>query len=154
MCVIRVLNIINTNVLIFQYISETEEGSRVARKEERLNLFSLDPDIPVRLQKNYILYLTPAWVSFCYMNRLHCLGKGNFLLFWDVRKECFVLKVLRSTRTEYGNSASVQPFDEKLGRRLMISCRSLNLTLQGCVNEADTEPITNVRCHILLTHLP
>ncbi|XP_051718056.1 dedicator of cytokinesis protein 10 isoform X4 [Ctenopharyngodon idella] len=81
-----------------KYISETEEGSRVARKEERLNLFSLDPDIPV----------------------------------------------LRSTRTEYGNSASVQPFDEKLGRRLMISCRSLNLTLQGCVNEADTEPITNI----------
>ncbi|XP_067221956.1 dedicator of cytokinesis protein 10 isoform X1 [Chanodichthys erythropterus] len=81
-----------------KYISETEEGSRVARREERLNLFSLDPDIPV----------------------------------------------LRSPRMEFGDSASVQPFDEKLGRRLMISCRSLNLTLQGCVNEADTEPVTNI----------
>lgn len=64
--------------------------------------------------------------------------------FWDVRKECFVLKVLRSLRMENGDSASVQPFDEKLGKRLMISCGSLNLTLQGCVNEADTEPVTNV----------
>uniref|UniRef100_A0A8C1P4I3 Dedicator of cytokinesis 10 n=1 Tax=Cyprinus carpio TaxID=7962 RepID=A0A8C1P4I3_CYPCA len=74
------------------YISETEESARAARGEERLNLFSLDPDIPVRLTA----------------------------------------------------SASVQPFDEKLGKRLMISCRSLNLTLQGCVNEADTEPVTNI----------
>ncbi|XP_056126721.1 dedicator of cytokinesis protein 10 isoform X2 [Rhinichthys klamathensis goyatoka] len=79
-----------------KYISETEEGSRSARGEERLNLFSLDPDIPV----------------------------------------------LRSLRMENGDS--VQPFDEKLGRRLMISCGSLNLTLQGCVNEADTEPVTNI----------
>ncbi|XP_077063674.1 dedicator of cytokinesis protein 10 isoform X2 [Siphateles boraxobius] len=81
-----------------KYISETEEGSRAARGEERLNLFSLDPDIPV----------------------------------------------LRSLRMENGDSASVQPFDEKLGRRLMISCGSLNLTLQGCVNEADIEPVTNI----------
>uniref|UniRef100_A0A8C1KVB2 Dedicator of cytokinesis 10 n=1 Tax=Cyprinus carpio TaxID=7962 RepID=A0A8C1KVB2_CYPCA len=77
-----------------KYVSETEESARAARREERLNLFSLDPDIPVRLT--------------------------------------------------FGESASVQPFDEKLGKRLMISCRSLNLTLQGCVNEADTEPVTNI----------
>uniref|UniRef100_A0A8C2JC95 Dedicator of cytokinesis 10 n=1 Tax=Cyprinus carpio TaxID=7962 RepID=A0A8C2JC95_CYPCA len=74
--------------------STRQESARAARREERLNLFSLDPDIPVRLP--------------------------------------------------FGESASVQPFDEKLGKRLMISCRSLNLTLQGCVNEADTEPVTNI----------
>uniref|UniRef100_A0A8C1NX34 Dedicator of cytokinesis 10 n=1 Tax=Cyprinus carpio TaxID=7962 RepID=A0A8C1NX34_CYPCA len=74
--------------------STKQESARAARGEERLNLFSLDPDIPVRLT--------------------------------------------------FGESASVQPFDEKLGKRLMISCRSLNLTLQGCVNEADTEPVTNI----------
>uniref|UniRef100_A0A672MF34 Dedicator of cytokinesis 10 n=1 Tax=Sinocyclocheilus grahami TaxID=75366 RepID=A0A672MF34_SINGR len=98
------LHMINTDVVMFQYISETEESARAARREERLNLFSLDPDIPVRLS------------------------------------------VLRSPRME---SASVQPFDEKLGKRLMISCCSLNLSLQGCVNEADTEPVTNVRSHVL-----
>uniref|UniRef100_A0A8C1Z0D4 Dedicator of cytokinesis 10 n=1 Tax=Cyprinus carpio TaxID=7962 RepID=A0A8C1Z0D4_CYPCA len=78
-----------------KYVSETEESARAARREERLNLFSLDPDIPVRL--------TASRLS------IDCI-----------------------------------PFDEKLGKRLMISCRSLNLTLQGCVNEADTEPVTNI----------
>uniref|UniRef100_A0A8C2EUI5 Dedicator of cytokinesis 10 n=1 Tax=Cyprinus carpio TaxID=7962 RepID=A0A8C2EUI5_CYPCA len=71
-------------------------------------------------------------------------GISLWLLFWCVRSACFVLKVSRSPRMEFGESASVQPFDEKLGKRLMISCRSLNLTLQGCVNEADTEPVTNI----------
>uniref|UniRef100_A0A673Y8G6 Dedicator of cytokinesis 10 n=1 Tax=Salmo trutta TaxID=8032 RepID=A0A673Y8G6_SALTR len=70
-----------------QYISETEELVRSARREERLNLFSLDPDTP-----------------------------GH----------------------------PVRPFEEKLGRRLMIACRSLNLTLQGCVNETETGPVTNI----------
>uniref|UniRef100_A0A671M9Z3 Dedicator of cytokinesis protein 10-like n=1 Tax=Sinocyclocheilus anshuiensis TaxID=1608454 RepID=A0A671M9Z3_9TELE len=81
-------------------LSDSKQGEclqstklRAARGEERLNLFSLDPDIPVRLT---------------------------------------------------AGSASVQPFDEKLGKRLMISCCSLNLSLQGCVNEADTEPVTNI----------
>ncbi|TRY92073.1 hypothetical protein DNTS_029041 [Danionella cerebrum] len=78
-----------------KYVSETEEGSRAARAEERLNLFSLDPDIPV----------------------------------------------LRSTGSD---CTSVQPFDEKLGKRLMISCRSLNFTLQGCICEAESEPVTNI----------
>uniref|UniRef100_A0A3Q1CW16 Dedicator of cytokinesis 10 n=1 Tax=Amphiprion ocellaris TaxID=80972 RepID=A0A3Q1CW16_AMPOC len=63
-------------------------GIRSARREERLNLFSLDPDTPV--------------------------------------------------------SIKVRPFDEKLGRRFMITCRSLNLMLQGCVNETETGPVTNI----------
>uniref|UniRef100_A0A673N6A5 Dedicator of cytokinesis protein 10-like n=1 Tax=Sinocyclocheilus rhinocerous TaxID=307959 RepID=A0A673N6A5_9TELE len=90
----KALLIINADVVMFQYISETEDSARAARGEERLNLFSLDPDIPVRLT--------------------------------------------------FGDSASVQPFEEKLGKRLMISCRSLNLSLQGCVNETDAEPVTNI----------
>uniref|UniRef100_A0A3P8YJA4 Dedicator of cytokinesis 10 n=1 Tax=Esox lucius TaxID=8010 RepID=A0A3P8YJA4_ESOLU len=87
-------------LFLFQYISETEEGVRLARREERLNLFSLDPDTPV----------------------------------------------LRSPRGEYpgGGGPTVHPFEEKLGRRLMITCRSLNLTLQGCVNETETGPVTNI----------
>uniref|UniRef100_A0A8C5HBS2 Dedicator of cytokinesis protein 10 n=1 Tax=Gouania willdenowi TaxID=441366 RepID=A0A8C5HBS2_GOUWI len=83
-----------------QYISETDEGVRSARREERLNLFSLDPDTPV----------------------------------------------LRSPRTEHSLSGdtSVRPFEEKLGKRFMLTCRSLNLMMQACVNENDTGPVTNI----------
>uniref|UniRef100_A0A8C7GCQ6 Dedicator of cytokinesis 10 n=1 Tax=Oncorhynchus kisutch TaxID=8019 RepID=A0A8C7GCQ6_ONCKI len=83
-----------------QYFSETEEVVRSARREERLNLFSLDPDTPV----------------------------------------------LRSPREEYprGEGLPIRPFEEKLGRRLMIACGSLNLTLQGCINETETGPVTNI----------
>eukprot|EP00063_Salmo_salar_P094229 XP_014069064.1 PREDICTED: dedicator of cytokinesis protein 10-like isoform X2 [Salmo salar] len=88
------------NPELAKYISETEELVRSARREERLNLFSLDPDTPV----------------------------------------------LRSPRGEHprGEGHPVRPFEEKLGRRLMIACRSLNLTLQGCVNETETGPVTNI----------
>uniref|UniRef100_A0A673AVC9 Dedicator of cytokinesis 10 n=1 Tax=Sphaeramia orbicularis TaxID=375764 RepID=A0A673AVC9_9TELE len=82
------------------YIAETDEGIRSARREERLNLFSLDPDTPV----------------------------------------------LRSPRTEHpsADNTSVRPFEDKLGRRFMVTCRSLNLMLQGCINENETGPVTNI----------
>uniref|UniRef100_A0A4W6EC14 Dedicator of cytokinesis 10 n=1 Tax=Lates calcarifer TaxID=8187 RepID=A0A4W6EC14_LATCA len=60
-------------------------------REERLNLFSLDPDTPVS-----------------------------------------------------GFSTPVRPFEEKLGRRFMVTCRSLNLMLQSCINETETGPVTNI----------
>ncbi|KAG7268881.1 hypothetical protein CRUP_032988, partial [Coryphaenoides rupestris] len=69
-------------------------------------------------------------------------------------------KVLRSSHVGSavgGDSAPVRPFEEKLGRRLMLSCRSLSLTLQGCVNETETGPVTNGRkmsadFHVDLNH--
>ncbi|KAK1790469.1 hypothetical protein P4O66_014004 [Electrophorus voltai] len=85
------------NPELAKYISETEETVKADRREERLNLFSLDPDTPV----------------------------------------------LRSPR-DGGDVRNIRPFEESLGRRLMIYCQSLNLTLQGCVNESETEPITNI----------
>uniref|UniRef100_A0A8C8E0N2 Dedicator of cytokinesis 10 n=1 Tax=Oryzias sinensis TaxID=183150 RepID=A0A8C8E0N2_9TELE len=58
-------------------------------REERLNLFSLDPDTPHSSSDN----------------------------------------------------KPVGPFEEKLGRRFMITCKSLNLMLQGCVTETENGPI-------------
>lgn len=63
------------------------------------------------------------------------------------------LQVLRSPRTEHSLSdgAPVRPFEEKLGRRFMIICKSLNLMLQGCVTESESGPVTNVRKGYILT---
>uniref|UniRef100_A0A8C5C5Y8 Dedicator of cytokinesis 10 n=1 Tax=Gadus morhua TaxID=8049 RepID=A0A8C5C5Y8_GADMO len=80
---------------IDEYISETEEAVRSARREERLNLFSLDTDTPVRTVSG-------------------------------------------------GEAGSARPLEERLGRRLMLSCRSLGLTLQGCLNEAEAGAMTNI----------
>uniref|UniRef100_A0A8C5AC63 Dedicator of cytokinesis 10 n=1 Tax=Gadus morhua TaxID=8049 RepID=A0A8C5AC63_GADMO len=79
-------------------IDETEEAVRSARREERLNLFSLDTDTPV----------------------------------------------LRSPQAAGGEAGSARPLEERLGRRLMLSCRSLGLTLQGCLNEAEAGAMTNI----------
>uniref|UniRef100_A0A673ARM9 Dedicator of cytokinesis 10 n=1 Tax=Sphaeramia orbicularis TaxID=375764 RepID=A0A673ARM9_9TELE len=83
-------HILHNASFLFQYIAETDEGIRSARREERLNLFSLDPDTPV------------------------------------------------------SDNTSVRPFEDKLGRRFMVTCRSLNLMLQGCINENETGPVTNI----------
>ncbi|XP_072557852.1 dedicator of cytokinesis protein 10 isoform X3 [Paramormyrops kingsleyae] len=88
------------NPELAKYISETEEQVQDARADGRLNLFMLDPDMPV----------------------------------------------LRSPRGEgqAGEAVAVRPFEEKLGRRLMIRCHSLTLTLQGCVSDTENGLSTNI----------
>ncbi|XP_031429853.1 dedicator of cytokinesis protein 10 isoform X10 [Clupea harengus] len=85
------------NPELAKYITETDEIVRAARREERLNLFSLDPDTPM----------------------------------------------LRPLRVDAGG-VSARPYEDRLGRRLMITCQALGLTLQGCVNETDNGPVTNI----------
>uniref|UniRef100_A0A8C5ABD2 Dedicator of cytokinesis 10 n=1 Tax=Gadus morhua TaxID=8049 RepID=A0A8C5ABD2_GADMO len=46
--------------------------------------------------------------------------------------------------TKGQSAGSARPLEERLGRRLMLSCRSLGLTLQGCLNEAEAGAMTNI----------
>ncbi|XP_016887624.1 dedicator of cytokinesis protein 10 isoform X2 [Cynoglossus semilaevis] len=87
------------NPELAKFISETDEGIRSARREERLNLFSLDPDTPV-------------------------LGNPH--------------------HHHSSENSPVRPFEEKLGRRFMVYCRSLNFLLQSCINENELGPVTNI----------
>ncbi|CAF97479.1 unnamed protein product, partial [Tetraodon nigroviridis] len=111
------------NPELAKYISETDERIRSARREERLNLFSLDPDTPVSKGHSTPLQQLPSSLYPCHQPQ-----------------------VLRSPRAEHSSveNGAVRPFEEKLGRRFMVTCRSLNLMLQGCISESETGPVTNI----------
>uniref|UniRef100_A0A7N6AXM4 Dedicator of cytokinesis 10 n=1 Tax=Anabas testudineus TaxID=64144 RepID=A0A7N6AXM4_ANATE len=64
----------------------------------------------------------------------------------DLPTKVFTVKAAEKKleRHSLNENTPVRPFEEKLGRRFMITCRSLNLMLQGCVNDSETGPVTNI----------
>ncbi|XP_042194969.1 dedicator of cytokinesis protein 10 isoform X2 [Callorhinchus milii] len=87
------------NSELAKYIEETEETIRLSRNEDRLNLFSLDPDIPA----------------------------------------------LKTQKSDYSlNDLSVKPYEERLGKRIRVMCKSLTLNLQACVTDHESGQITNI----------
>lgn len=43
-----------------------------------------------------------------------------------------------------GIEPDVKPFEERFGRRIMVSCHDLTFSLQGCINEKNDGVLTNV----------
>lgn len=43
-----------------------------------------------------------------------------------------------------GIEPDVKPFEERLGRRVMVNCHDLTFSLQGCVSEKTDGVLTNV----------
>lgn len=43
-----------------------------------------------------------------------------------------------------GIEPDVKPFEERFGRRIMVSCHDLTFSLQGCISEKNDGVLTNV----------
>ncbi|XP_062901937.1 dedicator of cytokinesis protein 10 isoform X1 [Mobula hypostoma] len=82
-----------------KYIAETEETIKLSRNENRMNLFSLDPDIPIHKAQRLDIAV---------------------------------------------NEPLVKPYELKLGKRIMVVCKSLVLNLQACISDAEGGAPTNI----------
>ncbi|XP_039612130.1 dedicator of cytokinesis protein 10 isoform X5 [Polypterus senegalus] len=119
----------NINPELAKYINETEDSVKTARREARLNLFSLDPDMPYST--------TPQ----------RCLLKKDVPWSWNPAcSEAISLpKISKAQKSDFAvNESTTKPFEEKVGKRILLCCKSLQMTLQGCVTDDETGPVTNI----------
>lgn len=128
------------------------------RNEGRLKLSSLDPEtqvqkvIPLKcLAFLWFIYFTidsPCLISPPPSNSSHSsslLSAGSLSPL-----SCFLTLLLPDIqRLDFsGIEPDVKPFEERFGRRIVVSCHDLTFSLQGCVNEKGDGVLTNV-CHHL-----
>lgn len=101
------------------------------RSEARLKLFTLDPDTQVKY------WIIPHYTEVCftsYYPSLKCI--------------CYITKVFFSCFHKKLDFSGIEPdvrhFEEKFGKRVLVSCNDLSFNLQGCVAENEDGPTTNV----------
>lgn len=97
------------------------------RSEARLKLFTLDPDTQVIIM---IIILTKP------CQKLSWRVCKNITLVWQ--------------KLDFsGIEPDVRQFEEKFGKRVLVSCHDLSFNLQGCVAENEQGPTTNVSLLIM-----
>uniref|UniRef100_A0A8C4UQH7 Dedicator of cytokinesis 10 n=1 Tax=Falco tinnunculus TaxID=100819 RepID=A0A8C4UQH7_FALTI len=101
-----------------------EETVKASRNTERLNLFSLDPDIAVSQFIFFFKFSEVLKYGWSELTRLDKLPELEFSKQQGIPK--------------------TSPFEEKPAKRILITCKSLSLNLQACVTENENDPATNV----------
>uniref|UniRef100_A0A665VWU8 Dedicator of cytokinesis 11 n=1 Tax=Echeneis naucrates TaxID=173247 RepID=A0A665VWU8_ECHNA len=78
----------------------------------------------------------------CALGELYQLNKINRN---DGRQKLFSLDPETQVKLDFsGIEPDVKPFEERFGRRIVVSCHDLTFSLQGCVNEKGDGVLTNV----------
>lgn len=107
-----------------QYARETEQLNKMSRNEGRQKIFTLDPEMQVS--------------PFCSVLLLE--RQSEILM-----KINLIYLPFSFQRLDFsGIEPDVKPFDERFGRRIMVSCHDLTFSLQGCVSEKNDGFSTNV----------
>uniref|UniRef100_A0A673HMQ5 Netrin-4-like n=1 Tax=Sinocyclocheilus rhinocerous TaxID=307959 RepID=A0A673HMQ5_9TELE len=85
-----------------------------------------------------VLYLS------CYLQYARETDQLNKMSRNESRQKIFTLDPETQRLDFSGIEPDVKPFEERFGRRIMVSCHDLTFSLQGCVSEKNDGILTNV----------
>ncbi len=78
------------------------------------------------------------------MHYVQCTAIRETVFFACVKMNEFYLSISLQRLDFSGIEPDVKPFEERFGRRIMVSCHDLTFTLQGSVSEKNDGILTNV----------